>query len=96
MLVLDGHGNNVTLEAIKQALEFELTMITLPCHTSHALQPLNVSYFKPFKTTFKKVKHVAMSNNNHTELDKITLARWVNWAIIKDTFKATCIWPFNP
>jgi hypothetical protein len=23
---------------------------------SHALQPLNVSYFKPFKTTFRKEK----------------------------------------
>jgi hypothetical protein len=28
------------------------SMITLPSHTSHVLQTLNVSYFKPFKTTF--------------------------------------------
>jgi hypothetical protein len=32
---------------------------------SHALQPLNVSCFKPFKTTFRKVKDVAMSGSNH-------------------------------
>ncbi len=30
-----------------------LDFITLPSHTSHALQPLDVTCFKPFKTTFK-------------------------------------------
>jgi hypothetical protein len=53
LLILDGHGNHVTLEAIKHAQEFGLNMITLPSHTSHALQPLDVSCFKPFKTTLK-------------------------------------------
>jgi len=45
-------------------------MITLPLHTSHAF---NVSCFKTFKTTFKKVRDVVMSRSNHMELDKITL-----------------------
>jgi hypothetical protein len=33
-------------------------MVTLPIHTSHALQPLDVTYFKPFKTTFRKKKNL--------------------------------------
>jgi hypothetical protein len=53
LLILDGHQFHVTLEAIKQAQEFGLDMITLPSHTSHALQPLDVVCFKPFKTTFR-------------------------------------------
>jgi hypothetical protein len=77
-LLLDGHGSHVTLKARECAKKFGLDMITLPSHTSHALQPLNVSCFKPFKTTFKKVKDVAMSRSNHMEPDKITLARWVD------------------
>jgi hypothetical protein len=52
-------------------------MVTLPTHTSHALQPLDVSNFKPFKTTFRKKRDNAMVNNNHCELDKCTLANWV-------------------
>ncbi len=56
LLVLDGHGSHVALEALKQAMAFGLNMITLPSHTSHALQPLDVSCFKPFKTEFKKKK----------------------------------------
>jgi hypothetical protein len=54
LLILDGHGSHVTLEATKQALDFGLDMITLPSQTSHDVQPLNISSFKPFKTTFKK------------------------------------------
>jgi hypothetical protein len=78
LLVLDGHGGHVILKAILKAQEMGLNMITLPSHTSHALQPLNVSCFKPFKTTFRNVRDVAMFGNNHMELDKITLNGWVN------------------
>jgi hypothetical protein len=37
LLVLDGHGSHVSLEAIEHAQQFGLYMITLPSHTSHAL-----------------------------------------------------------
>jgi hypothetical protein len=43
LLLLGGHYNQITLEAIKQAKELGLDMITLSLHTSHALQPLDVS-----------------------------------------------------
>jgi hypothetical protein len=56
LLVLDGHGNHVALKTIEHAQKFRLYMITLPFHTSHVLQPLDVSCFKPFKTTFRKVR----------------------------------------
>jgi hypothetical protein len=35
-----------------------LNLITLPLHISHALQPFDVSCFKPFKTTFKVYRNV--------------------------------------
>jgi len=50
--ILNGHGNHVSLETIGLAKEFGLDMITLPSHKSHALEPLNVSCFEPFKPTF--------------------------------------------
>jgi hypothetical protein len=78
---MDGHGNHLTLEAISQAKEINLDTITLLSHTSHVLQPLNVSCFKPFKITFKKVKDVTMFKSNHMEPDKITLVRWVHHAL---------------
>jgi hypothetical protein len=54
LFILDGHGSHATLKAIEQTQTFKLNMITLPSHTNHTLQPLNVACFKPFKTTFKK------------------------------------------
>jgi len=56
-------------------------MITLPSHTSHALQPLDVSCFKPFKITFRKEKDNNMVNNNYKESNKIALENWVNKAL---------------
>lgn len=53
-------------------------MVALSLHTSHDLQPLDVSSFKPFKTNFRKEKNLAMEKNNHVKLDKITLVGWVN------------------
>jgi len=51
--ILDGHGFHGTLKAIDNAHAFELNMVTLPSHMSHTPQLLYLSYFKPFKTTFK-------------------------------------------
>jgi hypothetical protein len=66
------------LEAITQAHEFGLVMVTLPTHTSHVLEPLDVSCFKPFKNAFKKEKDNAKVRNNHYESNKCTLISWVN------------------
>jgi hypothetical protein len=79
-------------------------MITFPSHTSHALQPLGVNYFRPFKSAFKKEKDESMFRNNHRELNKVTLASWVDRALnqslskqnIKVGFKTIGIWPLNP
>jgi len=71
-------------------------MITLPSHTSHDLESLDVSCFKPFKTTFRKVRNVAISRNNHMELDKITLDQWVNKVLKQSLTKKTSsldLWP---
>jgi hypothetical protein len=65
LLILNGHGSHVTLETIESAKDIGLDMITLSSHTSHALQQLDVSCFKPFQTTFKKVRDATMYKNNH-------------------------------
>ncbi len=78
LLILNEHVSHVTLETIAQAHEFGSNMVALQAHTSHALQPLNVSCFKPFKTIFKEEKDNAMVKNNHCEPNKCTLTSWVD------------------
>jgi len=53
-------------------------MITLPSHTSCVLQPLNISYFEPFKITLKNVRDAIMFRINHMEPNNITFTNWVN------------------
>jgi hypothetical protein len=104
LLILDGHGSHVNLEVIKQVQQFGLYMITLPSHTSHVLQPLDVSCFKHFKTTCLKKRYNSMFNNNYKEPYNITFANWVDKTLdailskknIKNGFKVIGIWPFNP
>jgi hypothetical protein len=58
LFILDRHGSCVTLDPIEEIQKFGLDMITLPSHTSHALQLLNATCFKPFKTTFRKERDI--------------------------------------
>ena len=53
LLVLDGHNSHVTLKVVKSTMNYGLDIISLSSHTSHILQPLDVSYFIPFEYTFR-------------------------------------------
>jgi hypothetical protein len=53
-------------------------MVTLLAHTSHVLQPLDVSCFKPIKFAFKKERDDAIVKNNHYKPEKCTLTSWVD------------------
>ncbi len=78
LLIMDGHGFHVTIQALEQVVKVGVDMVTLLAHTSHALQPLDVTYFKPFKTTFRKERDSTMVKNNYLESNKATLATWVD------------------
>jgi hypothetical protein len=56
-------------------------MLTMPSHTSHILQPLDVSCFKPFKTVFRKERDGAMAKKVYIKSNKITLMGWVDKAL---------------
>jgi len=53
LLILDGHGSHVGMEVIQMAMSKGLDLLSLPSHTSHALQPLDAACFKPFKLAFR-------------------------------------------
>lgn len=49
LLILDNHVSHLSLDAIKFCRENGIHMLTLPPHTSHRTQPLDVAVFAPFK-----------------------------------------------
>jgi hypothetical protein len=103
LLILDGHGSHVTMDVVKTARSVGLDLLTLPSHTSHAMQPLDVSCFKPLKQAFRLLRDVWTLRNKNRGANKEVLAKWVSAALekalseknIKNGFRATGIFPFN-
>jgi hypothetical protein len=103
LLIVDGHNSHVTLEVVHKAMQVGLDLVTLPSHTSHRLQPLDVSVFGPFKKAFKRYRDTWTLQNIGRGASKAMLAQWVLAALrkaltetnIKSGFRATGIWPFD-
>jgi len=52
LLIMDGHTSHVDYEALSNADANDITLLLLPAHTSHELQPLDKSVFKALKSAF--------------------------------------------
>ena len=104
LLVLDRHGSHVTLKVVQKAAFEGLNIITLPSHTSHRLQPLDVSIFKPFKAAFWACRDRWTIQNKGKAARKEELAQWVSVGLkttltaskIIKGFSTTGIWPLLP
>ena len=51
-MILDGHKSHISLKVLMTTKEHGIDMISLPSHTSHALKPLDIACFRPFKVAF--------------------------------------------
>jgi hypothetical protein len=104
LLILNGHESHVTTDVVKTAQGVGLYMLTLPSHTSHAMQPLDVSCFKPFKQAFPLLRDMWTLRNKSKGASKEVLASWVSAALqksliennIKSGFRTTGIFHLNP
>lgn len=54
LLVLDNHGSHIALDSYNFCRDNHIHMISIPPHTSHRLQPLDVSFFGPLKSAFNR------------------------------------------
>jgi hypothetical protein len=96
LLILDGHGSHVTMDVVKTARAVGLDLLTLSLHTSCAMQPLDVSCFKPFKQAFRLLRDVWMLRNKSRGASKEILATWVSSALEKTLIEKNITSGFNP
>ena len=54
LLILDGHGSHKTTNFMWLCFQHKIHLLFLPPHTSHVLQPLDLSIFSPLKATYQK------------------------------------------
>ncbi|XP_031619250.1 uncharacterized protein LOC116338260 [Contarinia nasturtii] len=103
LLILDNHCSHLSVEAIDLAKNNGITMVSIPPHCSHKLQPLDVSVFGPFKAYYSNACGIWTKNNSGRvfEIHHIpeVLGQCIDLAFtptnIKSGFKATGIRPFN-
>jgi hypothetical protein len=103
LLIVDRHNSHITIDVVRKARDVGVDMLTLHFHTSHALQPLDVAVFKPFKTVFRAIRDQSSFQNIGYLVRKEDLATWVSQVLkramtkknICAGFKATGIWPLN-
>ncbi|XP_055542598.1 uncharacterized protein LOC129728205 isoform X2 [Wyeomyia smithii] len=105
LLILDGHtSHSRNFSMLEKANVNHVQIISMPPHTSHKLQPLDVAFMSPFKAKYSNAVNAFMKNNpgqvvtlnNICALVKEAFVRTATMETAENGFKATGIIPFNP
>ncbi|XP_046391537.1 MFS-type transporter clz9-like [Ischnura elegans] len=104
LLILDNHGSHISLEGYTFCRENNIVMLSLPPHTSHRLQPLDVVFYGPLKRAFYKECDFQMKSRPGEPITMYKIAELFNRAysnvatIAKGVsgFACTGIYPMNP
>jgi len=55
LLIMDGHSSHVNYELVQKARDNNVSLLVLPSHCTHKLQPLDVAVFRSFKCHYDRV-----------------------------------------
>ncbi|XP_028159510.1 uncharacterized protein LOC114352198, partial [Ostrinia furnacalis] len=103
LLILDNHESHLSPEALNIAKDNGVTILTIPPHTSHRLQPLDVSVFAPLQTYYNAAADSWMMRNPGVPISIYCVAEILGTAFekamtpvnIKSGFRKSGIFPFD-
>lgn len=104
VLILDGHATHHSVAAAEFAEANNVALFFLPPHTTHFLQPMDVSLFGPFKAAFARQVDIWMREHPAEKCNLLTVPQlmcpaWrkaVTKRNIVSGFVASGICPLNP
>ncbi|KAL3269501.1 hypothetical protein HHI36_008567 [Cryptolaemus montrouzieri] len=104
LLISDNHASHSSLPVYEFCKSNYIHMLSLLPHTSHRMQPLDVSFFGPLKTAYKKECDLYMKSNRLEHITPCDVASLVRKSYItvasinkaESGFRATGIFPINP
>lgn len=110
LLILDNHNSHISYEIYNFCRDKGILMLSLPPHTSHKLQPLDLTFFGPFKSSYSYQCTLFLKNkmlDKNSEEYKITeydIAEIFNLAYSQvanidkalSGFRSAGIYPLNP
>ena len=75
LLILDGHGSHITPEFDEFCSANRIISLCMPAHTSHLLQPLDVSCFSPLKAAYgREIQKLARLSIFHIDKNEFLSA----------------------
>ena len=83
LLIYDNHFTHITIASITVAKESGLTLLTLPPHCSHRMQPLDVCVFAQFKRFYAHYADVYQRSLPGRAITIYKVASLASSAIIK-------------
>lgn len=102
LLLLDGHRSHVSVNLVEWAKQQGIIIFILPAHTSHILQPMDVSCYGPLEKIYNNLCHKLMreSSANITRYNVCDVAgkaytRALSPENIQSGFRKTGISPLN-
>ena len=103
LIVLDGHHNHKTLDAVNYARSHGIELITLPPHCTHKMQPLDRCYFKSLKSAYNVSADNWMTSHHGQRITFYDMAGIFGTAFLRTStpdkaingFRACGLWPFD-
>lgn len=102
LILYDGHSTHVNASVVELAIKENITILKLPAHTTHLLQPLDLSVFKSVKTRWDEKLVKWQRQNVGRKLPKKIFSEFIaqSWketptTVITNGFKKGGIIPFN-
>lgn len=105
LLFIDGHGSHLNMKFIERCEKLRILLAIYPPHSTHRLQPLDVSCFNPLANYYSQgLNELIMNTAGHTSIKKRDFfsifwrayEKTFNERVIGSAWKKTGIWPFNP
>ncbi|KAL4122703.1 hypothetical protein QTP88_014986 [Uroleucon formosanum] len=103
ILVLDNHESHKYYPALKYATDNHIISVSFAPHTTHKIQPLDVSVFGPIKRFYEQEINIFQTNYSSRIINQYDVAKIFSPAYLIGAtphnavsgFKCTGIWPFN-
>jgi len=104
LLIYDNHQSHLNAATLEYFKEQHVTIVSLPPHCSHKLQPLDCSVFGPLKKYYNSAADAWMSENPGKSMKIYDIPGLLTKALpmactssnIYSGFKKTGVWPFKP
>ncbi|KAI4454091.1 dde superfamily endonuclease [Holotrichia oblita] len=104
LLVMDNHCSHSTLKIFEFCKESGIVIVTLPPHTSHRLQPLDICFYGPLKTAYNQECGNFMKTRNYQKIQQTDIAEIFKKAYNRTAtiekavkgFETAGIFPLNP